>query len=121
MSKIYKLPDVTFRVDESKILSHKLKINGVTEDMTSWTVQLYVGGSLLKTITIASSQATQGRIKDQSTSPGQYYFTILASDLASLLQSAVEKSSDAYVKFTTTDTSPPRVFSNVEFKFLVKK
>lgn len=116
------LPIVTFRVDESKILAHRLKVNGVNQDLTGWTLELYLDGSKLKTISTASDPATQGQVRDQVVAPGEYFFTILAADLAPLLAASPNRVRElrAHVRYTSPDASPPRIFSNVEFAFVVK-
>jgi hypothetical protein len=112
---LVRLQDVVRRSDESKTLTHKLKVNGVSENMTGWTVELYLAGSLAKAITQASAPETAGRIKDQTASPGEYFFTLLAQDLALHKGRSVQ----AYVRYVTPEVSPPRVFSNVEFTLRV--
>ena len=115
MSKVVKLSDVEFRFDESKILAHKISINGVAVNLTGWTIQLYANTIPIKSITTGSASATQGKIKDQTATPGEYFFTLLATDLTSLKGSQSVARVPCYVKYTTPDVDPPRVFSNVEF------
>jgi len=114
------LSSVTFRKDESKILAQKLLINNVVEDLTGWTIELYAEGTKIKTITLSSNQATQGIIRNQTTNKGEYFFTLLSADLTSLIGSVPERRLISYVRYITTDVSPPRTFSNVEFVLIIK-
>jgi hypothetical protein len=112
------LPEVAFRIDESRGISHRLEINGVAPDLTAWSIELYVNGALTRTITTASNLSTVGRIALQTTNAGEYTFTLLAADIVTLLGESTRKALPAYIRYVTPDVSPPRIFSGVSF-FLV--
>jgi len=60
--------------------------------------------------------AQLGQIKNQTTNRGEYFFTLLAADLAPLAPASGQvKRLLAHVRYVTPETNPPRVFSNVEF------
>lgn len=109
---------LSFNSDESKAFTQTLTVNGVVQDMTGWTVKLYVGSplSLLKTITSASNGATTGQIS--SPAAGVYYFVLLSSDLVSLLAGRTSASFPARIQYVSPATTPPNVF-DVDFTITV--
>ena len=120
MSTITILPDIYLRSNESKALQHKLKINGITTSLVGWTIELYVSGTIYKTITEASDDTTAGIIKNQTTNTGEYEFVILAADWA-LIAACRPLTLPCYVRYITPDVTPPKVFSNVEFNIILAK
>ena len=111
------LDPVYFRQNESKALDRKLLIDGVAKDLTGWSIELYINFKKLKTITEVTNGATEGLIKDQVITPGEFYFTILETDIADLTPGKYP----AYIRFLDSATVPPNVFSNVTFDFIVLK
>jgi hypothetical protein len=118
MADVGLLPEY-FRSNESRALNHRLIYNGSPVDMSTWTIELWWNGSAQKSITTVSSAATQGKIQNQGTNLGQYFFTILAADLVALLGSNSTITVPMRVRFVTPDTAPPRVFSNVVFAAVI--
>lgn len=121
MLEIVKLADVHFRSNESRTIAHRLKTNSVAEDISGWTLELFADGSALKTITTASAAATEGQIKEQGSNPGEYFFTLLEADLVALLGSEDRLRVPCYIRYTSDETDPPRVFANVEFNLVIKR
>jgi len=117
MSDQVKLKDCFFRKNESKAISHRLVRNSVNEDLTGWTIDLFVDFVLLKTISEATSGATIGLIKDQTGTPGEYYFTLLESDFVDLDPGTYE----CYIRYNSPATIPPDKFANVIFNLKLLK
>lgn len=119
MTTLVTLPEVWLRSNESKTLDFKLRINDTVQDLTGWTIELYLDNVLTRSITTVTAAATVGQIKDQTTNKGEFFFTLLAADLAALAV-CPETNIGAYIRFVTGST-PPNDFSNVSFNILLKK
>jgi len=117
--QIITLPRVIFRKDESKAIKHIIKEDGAPIDLTGWIIELYINGVKLKTITTNSDPNVAGIISDQGSNTGEYFFVIRTEDITQFATSKIREL-QAYMRYITPETSPPRVFSNVEFIFELK-
>jgi len=124
------LSTISVRSTDSQSIKHRLLMGAdqgslANQDMSGWTCELFADDVLLKTITEASDGATLGKIENQTTSAGQYRFTLLPSDLAGIAAVAAKStgqtaSVSCYVRYTSAQTDPPLIFS-VPFTLDVKK
>lgn len=120
------LTDVALRSNDTRAIKHTLSERAGNlvspKDLTGWTIELYLGGTLVKTIDAASDPDADGRIENQTTDPGKYFFVLAPADLAPFAKAAPGDVNvvNAYVRYVTPEAAPPRTFSDVEFKLQLK-